>query len=84
MGFAPSRADADLWIQDKGDHYEYVATFVNNLKVFLRDCETIIKEIQKDYILKEIGTPEYYLGGNVQELEGKQDQCIKTGLSAET
>ena len=24
MGFKPTLADPDLWIRDKGDHYEYV------------------------------------------------------------
>ena len=66
MGFKPSKADYDLWYRTaaSGDHYEYVATYVDDILAFSRDPMAIINEIQKDYSLKGIGTPEYYLGGN--------------------
>ena len=64
MGFRPSRADYDLWIKNKGDHYEYVATYVDDILVFSRDPMKIIKEVQTKFTLKDIGKPEYYLGGN--------------------
>ena len=64
MGFKPSKADFDLWYRDKGDHYEYVATYVDDILAFSRDPMKIINEIQDDYVLKGIGTPEYYLGGD--------------------
>ena len=64
MGFKPSKANFDLWYRDKGDHYEYVATYVDDILAFSRDPMKIINEIQDDYVLKGIGTPEYYLGGD--------------------
>ena len=64
MGFKPSKADYDLWIKNKGDHYEYVATYVDDILVFSRDPMKIIKEVQRKFELKGIGRPEYYLGGN--------------------
>jgi hypothetical protein len=65
MGFRPSLADSDFWIKDCGDHYEYIATYVDDLLVFSRNPMAIINEIKADYVLKGIGEPEYYLGGNV-------------------
>ena len=71
MGFRPSKADHDLWLRPKDDHYEYVATYVDDILAFSRDPMSIIEEIQKDYMLKGIGTPEYYLGGNFHTTQSK-------------
>ena len=64
MGFRPSKADFDLWMRPKDDHYEYLATYVDDLLVFSREPLKIIKEVQKDFLLTEAGKPEYYLGGD--------------------
>ena len=69
MGFKPSKADFDLWMRPKGDHYEYVATYVDDIMVFSRDCMAIIHRIQKAFELKQVGTPEYYLGRNFHTIE---------------
>jgi hypothetical protein len=63
MGYRPSKADTDFWIANKGDHYEYVATYVDDVLVYSRDPMKVIQELQCDYILKGIGVPRYYLGG---------------------
>jgi hypothetical protein len=31
MGYTPTKADPDLWIIDKGSHYEYMACYVNDI-----------------------------------------------------
>ena len=64
MGFRPSKADFDLWMRPQTDHYEYVATYVDDIMVFSKDCMSIIARIKKVFDLKQVGTPEYYLGGN--------------------
>ena len=64
MGFTPSKADFDLWMRPKGDHYEYLATCVDDVLVFSRDPMVIIEDIRSTFDLKGIGLPEYYLGGN--------------------
>ena len=87
MGYRPSKADTDFWIANKGDHYEYVATYVDDVLVYSRDPMKVIHELQCDYILKGIGVPRYYLGGDILELEQPWQQGevpIHTALSAET
>ena len=37
LRFTPSKADPDLWYRDKGDHYEYVATYIDDL--LIASCE---------------------------------------------
>jgi hypothetical protein len=50
-----------------------------------KDPLSLIHEIKRDYILKGIGRPEYYLGGNVIELhESWHLDGIKTALGAHT
>ena len=65
MGFVPSRTDADMWIRDKGDHCELVATHVDDLLVWLKDETTIINEIKEEFKLKNVGPPDCCLGGDV-------------------
>ena len=31
MGFFPSKAENDIWMRDKGDHYEYIGVYVDDL-----------------------------------------------------
>ena len=67
MGFIPSKADSDLWMKFKGDHYEYIGVFVDDILVFSKHPEKIIKAIQDTlgYDLKGIGPPEYYNGADM-------------------
>jgi hypothetical protein len=68
MKYLPSKANPDLWIKDYGTHYEYIARYVDNVLAFGKDSMSTILELCKDYILKGIGQPEYYLGGDVVKL----------------
>jgi hypothetical protein len=45
MGYRPSYADADLWITCKDNHYEYIATYVDDILSFSRDPAAVIQEI---------------------------------------
>jgi Reverse transcriptase (RNA-dependent DNA polymerase) len=91
MGYKPSKADTDFWIKRVSDHYEYIATYVDDVLVYSRDPEAVIKELQCDYILKGIGSPRYYLGGDILNLLQPEDDAPPTNdpdttiaLSAET
>ena len=90
LGFEPSKADPNLWLKNKGDHYEYIATYVDDLMIASKDPQYIIdyledKEGNNGYELKGTGPPEYYLGGDVILLnEHWQKLGIKWGLSAAT
>ena len=37
MGFKPSKADYDLWMKPMGDHYEYIARYVDDVIVFSKN-----------------------------------------------
>ena len=33
LDFFPSRVDNDVWMRDKGDHYDYIAIYVDDLAI---------------------------------------------------
>ena len=72
MGWTPTYADPNVWIKDKGDHYEYIATHVDDLLIVSRNPSEIIKNLEKRYDLKGTGVPEHYLGGNVDQHKNEQ------------
>ena len=86
MGFVPSKADPDLWIKDKGTHYEYVAVYTDGLIIASRNLMEIteaLKEIS-GFTLKGVGKPEYYLGGDVDRSGSLEKDGYKTKLSPKT
>jgi hypothetical protein len=85
MGYLPSKADPDLWYKKVEDHYEYVARFVDDVISFSKNPMAIMKDLEKHYIMKGVGKPQYYLGGDVVELgEEWIAEGIYTAFSAET
>ena len=69
LGFRPSKADPDFWIRDRQDHYDYIARYVDDIIVFSKDPMSIMTELKKTYIMKDVGKPQYYLGGDVITLD---------------
>ena len=67
MDFKQCKADYDLWIRDCKDHYEYIAVMVDDILVFSKEPESIIKYIKDiyGYELNGVGSPEYYSGADI-------------------
>jgi hypothetical protein len=61
LGFKNTMHDPDLWMIDKTSHYKYLAKYVDDILI-------VIKSLEKIYLLKNVGIPEYHLGGNVEFL----------------
>jgi hypothetical protein len=85
LGFKKTKHDPDLWIVDKSSHYEYLATYVDAIFIWSKDPMVFIKSLEKTYMLKSVGIPEYYLGGNVEFLgEAWKNQGLGLDVSAKT
>ena len=85
MGYKPTKADPDFWMKDCGAHCKYVATYMDDVLAFGKKPLHTINELRKDYILKGVGPPEYYLGGDIVELNGTWTQeGVHNALSAKT
>ena len=64
MGFTPSKAENDIWMRDKGDHYEYIAVYVDDLMIASRNAQSIIDVLTKEhkFQLKGTGAVSFHLG----------------------
>eukprot|EP00934_Nitzschia_sp_Nitz4_P009388 Nitzschia sp. Nitz4//scaffold547_size3361//334//3245//NITZ4_009269-RA/size3361-snap-gene-0.1-mRNA-1//-1//CDS//3329554282//9378//frame0 len=58
MGFVPTYGDNDVWIRCRGDHYEYIAVYVDDLMIASRTPHEIIDALVNDYKFKLKGTGE--------------------------
>jgi hypothetical protein len=68
---------------DKSSHYEYLATYVDDILIWSKDPMAVKKSLEKAYMLKNVGISEYYLGGNVEFLgEAWKNQGLELELSA--
>ena len=67
MGFLPSFAEPDIWMRDMGDHYEYIATYVDDLTIASRNPQAIIDVLESEpnnFKLKGTGDINVLLGCN--------------------
>jgi hypothetical protein len=83
LDFRPSRADADLWMREHDDHYEYVIRYVDDLLIFSRDPATIVDKLRKVYALKGGSSPEYFLGADIKSYTDKEGHMHRA-ISAHT
>jgi hypothetical protein len=68
---------------NKSSHCEYLATYVDDILIWIKDPIALIKSLEKTYMLKSVGIPEYHLGGNVECLGGAwKNQVSGLALSA--
>ena len=66
-------------------YYEYIAWFFDDVIAFSKDPLKIMKELEKTYVMKGVGAPRYYLGGDVLELDGQWNrQGVEHAFSAAT
>jgi hypothetical protein len=43
LGFKKTKHEPELWMVDKSLHYEYLATYVNDLLIWIKDPMAVIK-----------------------------------------
>ena len=86
MGFRPFKADQDLWIpMTEGGDYEYIARFVDDVIAFADDPMKIMEGLRSVYVMKGVGKPEYYLGGDIITLFPEwEKEGITSAFSAKT
>ena len=41
-------------------HYEYLAAYVDDILIWSKDPKAVIKSLEKIYLLKNVGIPEYF------------------------
>ena len=85
LGVSPSKADPKMFYKDVGDHYECIAIYIDDILVWSCDPMQIMKLLMTDYTMKGVVIPEYYLGGNVKQLQEEWlRENIQIGILAKT
>jgi Reverse transcriptase (RNA-dependent DNA polymerase) len=85
LGFKKPKHDPDLWMIDKSSLYEDLATYVDDIFIWSKDPMAGIKSLEKIYVLKDVGIPEYYSRGNVEFLGDEwKNQGLGLAHSART
>ena len=65
MNFTPSKMDADIWLRDCEDHYEYIACYVDDLMIASKKPSGIIEALMgkpNNFKLKGTGPISFHLG----------------------
>ena len=66
LGFTASKAEDDIWMRDKIDHYEYVVQYVDDLLIVSGNPKDIMDALESKFKLKlkHTGPIKYHLGSN--------------------
>ena len=65
-GFVPCKAEPDIWMHQKGDHYKYDAVYVDDLAFAVKDLQSFIQTLREKYQfkIKEARPLEFHLGAD--------------------
>jgi hypothetical protein len=55
LGFKNTKHDPDLWMVDNSSHYEYLATYVDDILIWSKDSMAVIQPWEKTYVLMSVG-----------------------------
>jgi len=68
LGFIPSKAENDIWMRSRSNHYEYIAQYVDDLAIISQNPQEIIDKLKNHYNFKLKGTGPiaYHLGANFE------------------
>ena len=67
MGFAPSRADSDLWIKKMGDGFAHIGTCVDGIIVAAKDPQEHIAKTEQECAPRNIEVdPSCHLGSRLK------------------
>ena len=66
LGFTASKAEDDIWMRDRRNHYEYIVRYVDDLLIVSRKPKSITDTLESKFKLKlkNTGPIKYHLGSN--------------------
>ena len=74
FGWTQSKADPAVWMKQYGDRWGYIVSWVDDLLIMTPDNAAVLKDLQSRFKkLKDVGAPEYYLGGDFKRESGTED-----------
>ena len=73
IDFKPSKPDPDIWMRssEDGTHYEYIAVYVDDLAICMKDPQVFCDTLMEEYKLKGVGPLSYHPGcGYIRDQDG--------------
>ena len=68
LGFNPCKAEPDIWMRDAGDCCEYIAVYVDDLAIAMKDPQSLIDQLTSEpfkFKLKGTGPISFHLGMDI-------------------
>jgi Reverse transcriptase (RNA-dependent DNA polymerase) len=64
IGFFPCKAEPKIWMRKKGNLYEYIAVYVDDLAIAINDPKELTEILEKNnkFKLKRTGPNSFHLG----------------------
>jgi Reverse transcriptase (RNA-dependent DNA polymerase) len=56
LGFFPCKAEPDIWMRKKRNQYEYIAVYIDDLAIAMKDPKELTDILEKMYKFKLKGT----------------------------
>ena len=72
LGFTPSKAEPDIWMKRNGDLYEYIAVYVDDLALAMKDPQSLVDALTSEpykFKLKGTGPVSFHLGMDFEREE---------------
>ena len=77
MGWTQSKADPAVWMHRFGDKWGHIVTWVDDLLIMSPDNQLIVDQLRERFKkLKDVGEPEYYLGGNFERITDPESLLV--------
>ena len=77
LGFFPCKAEPDIWMRKNGETYEYVAVYVDDLAIAMKNPQELIDVLEKKhhFKLKGTGPIHFHLGMDIHR-DSHNTLCI--------
>lgn len=73
LGYKNSYADPAIWMKEQDDYWDYICVWVDDMLIISENIKVFIEALEKEYTLKGVGEPKYYLGADMLQLDKKED-----------
>ena len=76
QGYVSSYADPAIWMREQDDHWEYICVWVDDMLIISKEPKAIVDVLEKEFTLKGVGEPKYYLGADMMQLKKPEDTFV--------
>ena len=63
-------------MKEHKDHWDYVCVWVDDMLIISKDPDSILDILKKEYTLKGVGEPKYYLGADMTHVKKPKEVFV--------